>query len=54
LHDQAVALRLVVLVDRLYDREVPVYGSGARFDAVFSSGILRGGHRKKYLRATSR
>ena len=26
--DQAVALRLVVLADRLYDRDIPVFASG--------------------------
>ncbi len=52
--DQAVALRLVVLADRLYDREVPVIASGTPLDELFSPEMLRGGYRKKYLRATSR
>ncbi len=52
--DQAVALRLVVLVDRLYDRGIPVVATGARVDAVFDAEMLRGGYRKKYLRALSR
>lgn len=52
--DQAVALRLVVLADRLYDRQVPVLTSGAALDELFSQEMLRGGYRKKYLRATSR
>ncbi|GGU46988.1 cell division protein ZapE [Streptomyces albospinus] len=52
--DQSTALRLVVLADRLYDREVPVLTSGKPFDALFSDEMLRGGYRKKYLRAISR
>ena len=53
-HDQNVALRLVVLADRLYDREVPVVLSGAAVTALFTPELLSGGYRKKYLRATSR
>ena len=52
--DQAAALRLVVLVDRLYDRGIPVVASGSPLDAVFPEELLRGGYRKKYLRAVSR
>lgn len=52
--DQTTALRLVVLADRMYDRELPVVASGAPFDAIFSEEMLRGGYRKKYLRAVSR
>ena len=52
--DQAAALRLVVLVDRLYDRAVPVVASGAPVDRLFPEELLRGGYRKKYLRAVSR
>ena len=52
--DQATALRLVVLADRLYDREVPVLASGVPFDRLFSEEMLTGGYRKKYLRAVSR
>lgn len=52
--DQATALRLVVLADRLYDREVAVTASGVPFDRIFSEEMLRGGYRKKYLRAVSR
>ncbi len=53
-HDQNVALRLVVLADRLYDREVPVVVSGAAVTDLFTPELLSGGYRKKYLRATSR
>ncbi|MFJ7077437.1 cell division protein ZapE [Streptomyces sp. NPDC098781] len=52
--DQSTALRLVVLADRLYDREVPVLASGLPFDQLFSEDMLKGGYRKKYFRAISR
>ena len=54
LTDQAAALRLVVLVDRLYDRDVPVATSGILLDQLFPDELLRGGYRKKYLRCLSR
>lgn len=53
-NDQAVALRLVVLADRLYDAGTPVTVSGAKLDEIFSREMLDGGYRKKYLRAISR
>ncbi len=52
--DQAAGLRLVVLIDRLYDRDVPVLTSGVRLDQLFPPGLLAGGYGKKYLRALSR
>lgn len=52
--DQAVALRLVVLADRVYDRDLPVIATGVRFDQLFAPELLTGGYRKKYLRAISR
>ena len=52
--DQSTALRLVVLADRLYDREIPVLASGMPFDRLFSEEMLNGGYRKKYFRAISR
>ncbi|WP_370080944.1 cell division protein ZapE [Streptacidiphilus sp. MAP12-16] len=52
--DQSTALRLVVLADRMYDRELPVVASGMPFDRIFSDEMLNGGYRKKYLRAVSR
>ncbi len=52
--DQAVALRLVVLADRLYDRDLPVVASGLPFDRLFAPELLAGGYRKKYFRAISR
>ena len=54
LPDQNVALRLVVLVDRMYDRDLPVVASGAALDQLFSAEMLAGGYRKKYYRAVSR
>jgi cell division protein ZapE len=52
--DQNVGLRLVVLADRLYDRDVPVVVSGVPVDELFAAELLDGGYRKKYLRAISR
>jgi len=52
--DQSVALRLVVLADRLYDRDIPAVSSGVPFDRLFPEELLRGGYRKKYVRAISR
>ncbi|WP_424215352.1 cell division protein ZapE [Streptomyces sp. BI20] len=52
--DQSTALRLVVLADRLYDREIPVLASGVAFDRLFNDEMLNGGYRKKYFRAISR
>lgn len=54
LHDQSAALRFVVLVDRLYDRDVVVYAHGVPLTEVFALELLRGGYRKKYYRALSR
>lgn len=52
--DQNMALRLVILIDRLYDREIPVAASGVALDKIFSAEMLNGGYRKKYRRALSR
>jgi cell division protein ZapE len=54
LTDQSTARRVVVLVDRLYDRGIPVAGSGIALDRIFSDEMLAGGFRKKYFRALSR
>jgi len=54
LTDQAQALRWVVLIDRLYDREIPIAYSGVEIGGLFSPEMLTGGYRKKYLRALSR
>jgi cell division protein ZapE len=52
--NQNVALRLVVLADRLYDRQIPVLAAGLPLDRLFSEEMLAGGYRKKYRRAVSR
>jgi cell division protein ZapE len=52
--DQAVALRLVVLADRMYDRDLPIVASGVSMDEMFAPELLEGGYRKKYYRAISR
>jgi cell division protein ZapE len=52
--DQNTALRLVVLADRLYDRDIPVVSSGVPLDRLFADDLLAGGYRKKYFRAVSR
>lgn len=54
LDNQADALRFVVLVDRMYDRDVALAASGVAVDSVFSDEMLAGGYRKKYRRAVSR
>lgn len=54
LADQNQALRLVMLVDRLYDADVRVVASGVPWADVFPADMLAGGYRKKYLRALSR
>ena len=51
---QADALRVVVLADRLYDRDVPVLTSGVPLDRLFPAEMLGGGYQKKYRRAVSR
>ena len=52
--DQMVALRLVVLADRLYDNDIPVFASGHPLGELFTPELMRGGYRKKYFRAVSR
>ena len=54
LRDQADALRFVVFVDRLYDRQVAVAGSGHSLTDIFAPEMLAGGYRKKYYRCLSR
>jgi cell division protein ZapE len=54
LADQNQALRWVSLVDRMYDRDVHLLASGTSLADVFTPDMLRGGYRKKYLRALSR
>ncbi|WP_102158943.1 cell division protein ZapE [Zhihengliuella halotolerans] len=52
--EQALALRFVVLADRLYDRDVPIVASGALFSDLFTPEMMSGGYMKKYYRAVSR
>ncbi|CAL8897614.1 cell division protein ZapE [Kocuria varians] len=51
---QAVALRFVVLADRLYDKDLPIFSTGVPFDRVFTEEMMTGGYQKKYFRAVSR
>ena len=54
LADQNQALRVVTLVDRLYDADVRIVASGHSLGEVFTPEMLAGGYRKKYFRALSR
>jgi cell division protein ZapE len=54
IEQQAVALRFVVLADRLYDKNLPIIASGKPFDQVFTPEMMAGGYQKKYFRAVSR
>jgi cell division protein ZapE len=54
IEQQAVALRFVVLADRLYDKNLPIIASGRPFDQVFTAEMMAGGYQKKYFRAVSR
>jgi cell division protein ZapE len=54
LHDQVNALRFVAFVDRAYEAQIQLRGTGHPLIDVFSPEYLSGGYRKKYLRAVSR
>jgi cell division protein ZapE len=54
LHDQVAALRWVAFVDRLYESQIRVRNTGTPLTDVFSSELVIGTYRKKYLRAVSR
>lgn len=54
IEEQAVALRFVVLADRLYDKDIPIIASGVPFDRLFTAEMMEGGYLKKYHRAVSR
>ena len=55
IHDQAVALRLVHFVDKLYDQEVRLsLSSGVPLSDVFAPSYRHGGYEKKYRRCLSR
>ncbi|WP_300344739.1 cell division protein ZapE [Nesterenkonia sp.] len=51
---QSLALRFVVLADRLYDQDVRLIASGVPFDQLFTEEMMSGGYMKKYHRAVSR
>lgn len=52
--EQAMALRFVVLADRLYDKDVPIIASGVPFEQLFTEDMMAGGYMKKYFRTVSR
>lgn len=54
LENQVDALRFVAFVDRAYESQLSLTGSGIALTDVFSQEYLSGGYRKKYLRAVSR
>lgn len=54
LENQVDALRFVAFVDRAYEAQLHLRGTGQPLTAIFSSEYLSGGYRKKYLRAVSR
>ena len=54
LHNQVDALRFVAFVDRAYESQIQMRGTGAALTELFSPEYLSGGYRKKYLRAVSR
>lgn len=54
LDDQAAALRFVSFIDRAYEMQVLVRGSGIDLTKVFRADHVAGGYRKKYQRAISR
>lgn len=54
LENQVDALRFVAFVDRAYESQLIIRGTGISLTDVFSQEYLAGGYRKKYLRAVSR
>lgn len=54
LTDQNDALRFVSFVDRAYELQIAIHGSGVPLTNIFPEHFLDGGYRKKYLRAVSR
>jgi cell division protein ZapE len=54
LTDQNDALRFVSLVDRAYELQIKIRGTGIPLTEIFPTNFLEGGYRKKYLRAISR
>jgi cell division protein ZapE len=54
LDNQVDALRFVAFVDRAYESQLQIRGTGSSLTSIFSQEYLSGGYRKKYLRAVSR
>lgn len=54
LDNQVDALRFVAFVDRAYESQLQIRGTGHSLTSIFSQDYLSGGYRKKYLRAVSR
>ncbi|MFM1983606.1 MAG: hypothetical protein RL723_41 [Actinomycetota bacterium] len=54
MQNQVDALRFVAFVDRAYEAQLKIRGSGQPLTELFSTEYLSGGYRKKYLRAVSR
>lgn len=54
LPNQVDALRFVAFVDRAYESQLKIKGTGKALTELFSQEYLSGGYRKKYLRAVSR
>lgn len=54
LDDQAAALRFVSFIDRAYEMQILVRGSGIDLTKVFRADHVAGGYKKKYQRAISR
>ncbi len=52
--DQADALRFVAFVDRAYEAQISIRSTGPPLTDLFTSDMVVGGYRKKYLRAISR
>ena len=52
--DQADALRFVAFVDRAYEAQISIRSTGLALTDLFTSDMVAGGYRKKYLRAISR
>ena len=54
LDNQVDALRFVAFVDRAYESQLQIRGTGSSLTSIFSQEYLSGGYIKKYLRAVSR
>lgn len=52
--DNELGLRMVTLIDRMYDLQIPLLVSGISLGELFSPELLASGYAKKYLRTSSR